>query len=212
MHTKRQIDNSALDLLASAYGNSSDSEEDQVDLSISVDDHESNLINRPSGSLSQKEISCLSSHFQDCEASAVRTHEDYVHSVKSEGCDTTSGTAFKNTRAVPTFNFSQDIHDAGSSMFVNATAPIDNKSASMLPQSDEDSSRLHVFCLEHAAEVEQQLRPIGGAHIMLLCHPGVVVDRFTTLTNSFCPRLFFFPLHLSTLGIFEVLSLETRDP
>lgn len=187
LHTKRQKDNSALGLLVSAYGNSSDSEEDQVDPGIAVDDHEPNVISRPSGTISQKEISCLPSHFQDCNASAVRVHEDYMQSAKSEGCDTTSGTAFKNTRAVPhcTFNCSQDIHDAGTSMFGNTAVPIDKKNASLLAQSDEDSSRLHVFCLEHAAEVEQQLRPIGGAQILLLCHPGVVVDRFTIPTNSF---------------------------
>ncbi|KAL5717870.1 hypothetical protein ACHQM5_010827 [Ranunculus cassubicifolius] len=34
-----------------------------------------------------------------------------------------------------------------------------------------DSSRKHIFCLEHALEVEKQLRPIGGANIVLLCHP-----------------------------------------
>lgn len=39
-------------------------------------------------------------------------------------------------------------------------------------RSDKDSSRMHVFCLEHAIEVERQLRPVGGVHIMLLCHPG----------------------------------------
>lgn len=37
---------------------------------------------------------------------------------------------------------------------------------------DRDSSRMHVFCLEHALEVEKQLRQIGGANIILLCHPG----------------------------------------
>ncbi|CAL9188394.1 unnamed protein product [Musa hybrid cultivar] len=36
---------------------------------------------------------------------------------------------------------------------------------------DKDSSRMHVFCLEHAAEVEKQLQPIGGVHMMILCHP-----------------------------------------
>ncbi|XP_038971999.1 lysine-specific demethylase JMJ705-like [Phoenix dactylifera] len=36
---------------------------------------------------------------------------------------------------------------------------------------DKDSSRMHVFCLEHAVEVEKLLQPIGGVHIMLLCHP-----------------------------------------
>eukprot|EP01018_Ginkgo_biloba_P034449 Gb_39738 [translate_table: standard] len=30
--------------------------------------------------------------------------------------------------------------------------------------------RPHVFCLEHALEVEEQLRPMGGAHLLLLCH------------------------------------------
>lgn len=37
---------------------------------------------------------------------------------------------------------------------------------------DKDSSRMHVFCLEHAVEVEKQLQAIGGAHIILLCRPG----------------------------------------
>ncbi|KAG6475442.1 lysine-specific demethylase JMJ705-like [Zingiber officinale] len=37
--------------------------------------------------------------------------------------------------------------------------------------SDKDSSRMHVFCLEHAAEVEKRLQPVGGVHMMLLCHP-----------------------------------------
>lgn len=37
---------------------------------------------------------------------------------------------------------------------------------------DKDSTRMHVFCLEHAIEVEKHLRAIGGADVMLLCHPG----------------------------------------
>jgi hypothetical protein len=37
---------------------------------------------------------------------------------------------------------------------------------------DKDSSRMHVFCLEHAVEVEKQLRAIGGANVILLCRPG----------------------------------------
>ncbi|XXG62399.1 hypothetical protein AAC387_Pa05g0763 [Persea americana] len=42
---------------------------------------------------------------------------------------------------------------------------------SFVQQSDKDSSRMHIFCLEHAVEVEKQLRPIGGLHMLLLCHP-----------------------------------------
>ncbi|RWW07651.1 hypothetical protein GW17_00028956 [Ensete ventricosum] len=48
--------------------------------------------------------------------------------------------------------------------------------ALVMQGSDKDSSRLHVFCLEHAAEIEKQLQPIGGVHMMLLCHP--VCDFF----------------------------------
>ncbi|KAM0883102.1 hypothetical protein ACQ4PT_031848 [Festuca glaucescens] len=36
---------------------------------------------------------------------------------------------------------------------------------------DKDSSRMHVFCLEHAVEVEKQLQAIGGANVILLCRP-----------------------------------------
>ncbi|CAN6347452.1 unnamed protein product [Urochloa humidicola] len=34
-----------------------------------------------------------------------------------------------------------------------------------------DSCRMHVFCLEHALETWTELQKIGGANIMLLCHP-----------------------------------------
>lgn len=30
--------------------------------------------------------------------------------------------------------------------------------------------RPHVFCLEHALQVEEQLRAMGGAHLLILCH------------------------------------------
>ncbi|CAK9172593.1 unnamed protein product [Ilex paraguariensis] len=53
----------------------------------------------------------------------------------------------------------------------SAKVPIDNTIMSCAPRSDQDSARMHVFCLQHAVEVEQQLCSIGGAHILLLCHP-----------------------------------------
>ncbi|ONK71199.1 uncharacterized protein A4U43_C04F5900 [Asparagus officinalis] len=42
---------------------------------------------------------------------------------------------------------------------------------SAIERSDKDSSRMHVFCLEHALEVEKLLHPLGGVNIMILCHP-----------------------------------------
>ena len=170
--------NTALALLASAYGNSSDSEEDQGDPDIAVDGDESNVINTTSGG--------LPSHFRDSHASPMTrldreedlSHQSFDYSFEKQNYDTASGLAFKNTTAMPnsTSNCTQGAHDAEKSLLVKAMVPIDNKNASLLRQCDEDSSRMHVFCLEHAVEAEQQLRPIGGAHILLLCHPGVVID------------------------------------
>ncbi|KAI3512844.1 hypothetical protein L1887_20164 [Cichorium endivia] len=45
-------------------------------------------------------------------------------------------------------------------------------SSPMNPVHDDDSSRMHVFCLHHAREVEQRLRSVGGVHMLLLCHQG----------------------------------------
>jgi hypothetical protein len=38
---------------------------------------------------------------------------------------------------------------------------------------NKDSCRMHVFCLEHALETWTKLQKIGGANVMLLCHPGI---------------------------------------
>ncbi|KAG5049947.1 hypothetical protein JHK85_011050 [Glycine max] len=158
--------NTALALLASAYGNSSDSEEDQ----IAVDSHESNVINSASES--------LLSYTRDSHASPMTALDrgDYIPSKSSSYEDFIHRRleCFENTRTVAnsTSNCSQDAHNAERSLSNNAMmVPFDNKKASMVLQSDEDSSRMHVFCLEHAAEAEQQLRPIGGANLLLLCHP-----------------------------------------
>ncbi|CAH1419122.1 unnamed protein product [Lactuca virosa] len=35
----------------------------------------------------------------------------------------------------------------------------------------EDCSRTHIFCLDHALEVEKSLQSVGGVHMLLLCHP-----------------------------------------
>lgn len=60
----------------------------------------------------------------------------------------------------------------GEMKLTNYSAKIQNSDVPVMQRSDKDSSRMHVFCLEHAVEVEKQLRPFGGVHIMLLCHPG----------------------------------------
>lgn len=71
--------------------------------------------------------------------------------------------------------------DTDKPMFDKSAEPVEIENMPFAPDIDEDSSRLHVFCLEHAKEVEQQLRPIGGVHILLLCHPGAIFSHLLVL-------------------------------
>lgn len=172
----------ALALLASAYGSSSDSEED------AVDGHESNAINFTSESLPSNfcdsndnpmtildkddtlsESASYEAHRNECNLS----HHPRDQSFEEQDYKITSGAAFENTRAMPysTTYSSRDTNDAEKSLSIEAIVPVNHKNVLLVPQCDEESSRMHVFCLEHAVEAEQQLRPIGGAHILLLCHP-----------------------------------------
>ncbi|XP_020592304.1 lysine-specific demethylase JMJ705-like [Phalaenopsis equestris] len=48
---------------------------------------------------------------------------------------------------------------------------INNSKMTVVQPSDKDSYRMHVFCLEHAVDVEKRLRALGGVNLMLLCHP-----------------------------------------
>ncbi|KAJ4795159.1 Lysine-specific demethylase REF6 [Rhynchospora pubera] len=50
-------------------------------------------------------------------------------------------------------------------------ASVDESSMLGALSYDKESSRKHVFCLEHALKVWRELQKIGGADIMLLCHP-----------------------------------------
>ncbi|XP_042484756.1 uncharacterized protein LOC122065030 [Macadamia integrifolia] len=59
-----------------------------------------------------------------------------------------------------------------SAKIANSEIPYENKSVPVIHGSDGDSSRMHIFCLEHAVEVEKQIDVIGGVHMLLLLHPG----------------------------------------
>lgn len=49
---------------------------------------------------------------------------------------------------------------------------LDHSGSFLMNKPDKDSSRIHVFCLEHALEVQRKLRSIGGACLLLVCHSG----------------------------------------
>ncbi|OAY47893.1 lysine-specific demethylase REF6 [Manihot esculenta] len=206
-NTETQRGTSSLSLLALNYGNSSDSEEDQVEPDVLHHDDEINLANRSSENKYQHQISALPSFKQECHHDETDDHNlsssrpdcgDEV-TVQTNGWHAKHGHGnrpanFKdeNDRALNcSVEFETDnlasvepkglehtfrgpmstSHMTGKAKFNRVGVPREHLGASFAQRSDEDSSRMHVFCLEHAVEVEQQLRPIGGVHILLLCHP-----------------------------------------
>ncbi|XP_059645487.1 lysine-specific demethylase REF6 [Cornus florida] len=205
-------DSSALGLLALTYGNSSDSEEDEIEADIPVyaneiqsGDHspERRLhcdnTGLPSVKLQRGTTGCRSlpsSRFgcaDEVPVQSIDSHVEYGSTSSSFGdrsyrtfdcsvefetddsasIDTNSLRGrfqhqMKLSPAAP--NCFPVAHRAGTTIGT-ANTSIKNTTVSFAPRSDQDSSRMHVFCLQHAVVVEQQLRPIGGAHLLLLCHP-----------------------------------------
>ena len=201
---------SALGLLALNYGNSSDSEDDQVDPNVSVYGDETNLTNC---SMVSQQHENSSSTLQDChgDATGLRGHslsglnsgteltsqnvvlytenackrddfKDGNHQMVDGTVDLESNilASTKSNGLVGKFRDPMNVlhtrpsdsYVADTAKFGNPIAPVKNANTPFAPICDEDSSRMHVFCLEHAVEVEQQLRQIGGVHVILLCHPG----------------------------------------
>ncbi|XP_022729420.1 lysine-specific demethylase REF6-like [Durio zibethinus] len=202
-------DTSALGLLASIYGNSSDSEEDHVEPNATISGDETNSAKvsperkfpyndfgfRPVGtneshnpSLSRLDsgeeapvhvINCYSepgSRRVDIKNRSPQTFDlavefetDSLASRRSNGLEDKSRDPITASHA--NLSYSPATHGTEKMRFSNAIEPMENADIPFAPRSDEDSSRMHVFCLEHAVEVEKQLRKIGGVHVFLLCHP-----------------------------------------
>ncbi|XAR67947.1 [Histone H3]-lysine-36 demethylase [Bertholletia excelsa] len=194
--TEMQTLPSALGLLALAYGNYSDSEE-EVEADIPVSGNASKSIDCPpetrllcddrgfpSLKHHSKAAGCrgnvpdgVSDSYMDdgpprCsgqtsnDSSNLQT-DNVVH-IESD----TVGVRFRHQMKLLTAasNSSPVAHDARTSIS-NVIVQSENATVPFPPRSNEDSSRVHIFCLQHAAEAEEQLRPFGGANILVLCHP-----------------------------------------
>ncbi|KAH8486797.1 hypothetical protein H0E87_025702 [Populus deltoides] len=207
----KQLEASALGLLALNYGNSSDSEEDQVEADLSHHD-EINMTNCPLENKYQCQSSAFPSYKQkDYDAATGGLpqspsrlderddvplkandmnpeHGDRRDNFKDKTDECSFGFPTGNLASIESnsldgryrdpmsmshvsLNCSPIVHDIEKTKFNRPIAPIENPDMPFTQRSDKDSSCMHVFCLEHAVEIEQQLRQIGGVHILLLCHP-----------------------------------------
>ncbi|KAL6616571.1 hypothetical protein ACP70R_038841 [Stipagrostis hirtigluma subsp. patula] len=199
---------SALDLLASAYGDRSESDEENKKINVSNDSSE--LLSHMTESQPNSSSNCggtkvsssskecqqrRSSQSSECIGSAnisnrpkgVRTRNKYqLKLALSEGFQardvgsviqkkvqleplSSNNTSVEPSRAI---DCDATCNNAAISMDGNRSSTTTmNNLATSIVKADKDSSRMHVFCLEHAIEVEKQLQTIGGADIILLCRP-----------------------------------------
>ncbi|KAL1814610.1 hypothetical protein ACET3Z_017184 [Daucus carota] len=195
-YAETHIGNSSLGLLALTYGDSSDSDEDdQCEAPVNANKTEfsnfsavNSLDSDDSGSPCHAHYSGPSGRFisfplHSCEDEDPRqiidSYEEHGHarSDLEDRCYQTSNCSFGFQTNNP--SLMADSFKGGSSHLAHTTErscgsdprPIDNRTMSFASRADEDSSRYHVFCLQHAAEIEQKLRSVGGVHLLLLCHP-----------------------------------------
>lgn len=174
--TKARKETSSLGLLALAYANSSDSDEDEVEEDIPVETCESrHTDSEDEGFL--RVIDPYGNHRQRRAVSQGRNCQKFDNSIQLENESYPSGESNtllgRSSHQLKSYQVAAKcISTIGEIAQNNAVAPSDNAHMQFTSTSDEDSFRIHVFCLQHAVQVEEQLRQIGGAHISVLCHPG----------------------------------------
>ncbi|KAF6165411.1 hypothetical protein GIB67_018855 [Kingdonia uniflora] len=118
---------SSLDLLASTYGNSSDSDEEHSD--------------------------------------EEQVETEFHHKNDFRTCSPMSDCSLETAMRMERIGCGEENKSSNTNILIkNTNTPIVQK-------YDGDSSRKHIFCLEHAVEAEKQLRPFGGVDMLVLCHP-----------------------------------------
>ncbi|KAK4395774.1 Lysine-specific demethylase REF6 [Sesamum angolense] len=190
-NSKAHKEPSSLGLLALAYGNSSDSEEEETEADLPVEGCGTSKSDSPEDGHACDNIdskrNCrkeMSSQNSDSNATfglpiAKCNDGDPQSSNCSDEFPTDNCTVVESNSFTHRFRHQmKSQHDTSNSLTHKTEAtvstgltPLEDKNTPFPARSDEDSYRLHVFCLQHALQVEKRLSQIGGAHVFLVCHP-----------------------------------------
>ncbi|KAG8388050.1 hypothetical protein BUALT_Bualt02G0084900 [Buddleja alternifolia] len=168
---------SSLGLLALAYGNSSDSdsEEDEAEVDIHTEacgTHQSDSLENGPG------FDSIDSKTNSGNEVSRKMPNSFSSFDSSENIQTNNCTLVQSNSL--TYSFRRQTkyeHDTSNCtpmpLKTEATisSGLQNTNMSFSSIADGDSSRLHVFCLQHAIQVEKWLNSIGGAYVFLVCHP-----------------------------------------
>ncbi|KAK6148165.1 hypothetical protein DH2020_019077 [Rehmannia glutinosa] len=164
-NSKARKEPSSLGLLALTYGNSSDSE-DETEADIPVEGCGTSKVDSPENG-----------HACDNTDSKINCRKEIslqISELQTKNCREIESDSLTR-RFRHQMGSRQDIlnsltHNTEAKVSTGLT-PIEDTTMPFPSRSDEDSSRLHVFCLQHAMQVEKRLSEIGGARVFLVCHP-----------------------------------------
>ncbi|XP_022882747.1 lysine-specific demethylase REF6-like isoform X3 [Olea europaea var. sylvestris] len=193
-NSKTQKDTSALGLLALMYDDSSDFEEEEVELHIPVKDPETKGSDCTEGVHYSKKLGYtqidggnevpikISNSFakhgpvREENKDIVYQSLDYSNEIEIDKCklvDSNSLThSFRNlTKLQNSTSNCNPVAGKEEETISTALVPLEKTTTSFASRSDKESSRMHVFCLQHAVQVEQRLNSFGGARIFLVSHP-----------------------------------------
>ncbi|KAK6924732.1 JmjN domain [Dillenia turbinata] len=196
LDTKTEKGASSLGLLALTYGDSSDSEEDQVEPdgptqsnklqhdyfglpSLQHCHYRNDSANHTHSFSRFSSVDGVPHESPDREPECEDGHQDEYDC--SNGCGMYNVAYRETSNSEDSGEEGMTVLPAGSknafldknyeAIKFSNSLPMEYTNFLFAPRSDDDSSRMHIFCLEHAMEVEQKLRPYGGVNILLLCHP-----------------------------------------
>lgn len=193
-NTEAQKGTSSLGLLALTYGNSSDSDEEEFEADTRTKACQTKAMDcSPESGLhchdarTSNKVSCTDVvHLQISGSSDKQgSTKSISESRKLQSLDGTVGYKTCSFASMELDNLTDRSRHQGKEQNASYCSPMAHKAETTTATSlvdfenkpfttrpDEDSSRMHIFCLQHAVQVEKQLRSIGGANIMLVCHPG----------------------------------------
>lgn len=163
--SKAHKEPSSLGLLALAYGDSSDSEGEDSDANLPAEgcgtSKSDDSRNGDASDNTEPKINCrteISDEFNTNSSTMTKsdflTHRYSRHQTESQ------------------LDIPNSLSRKAVGTPITGLAPREPTTLPFSSRLDEDSSRLHVFCLQHAMQVERRLSQVGGADVFLVCHPG----------------------------------------
>ncbi|PIN24303.1 [histone H3]-lysine-36 demethylase [Handroanthus impetiginosus] len=181
-NSKPHEEPSSLGLLALAYGISSDSEEDETEAGIAIEGCRTSKSDSPRNGHTSDTIDSKINHRKNT-SSQISDYNAGDRETQNFDCSdefrTKNFPVIESNSLTHRFRHQMETrHDTSNSLSHKTepahSTPLTQLEDTTMPfssRSDEDSSRFHVFCLQHAMQVEKQLSEVGGAHVFLVCHP-----------------------------------------